>query len=61
MNNPHDLHCWSKDHRAWVVDAAQRRALLERARRENRGSRRMGLAWSNALAPLLRRSGPVRS
>lgn len=60
MNNPHGLHSWSKDYRAWAMDAAQRRAVLERARRENRGSRRLDLALNNPLAPLLRRSRTAR-
>jgi hypothetical protein len=56
MNNPYNLHSWSKDYRAQVMDTARRRDLIERARRETHGLRRLYLTWRNALAPLLRRT-----
>jgi hypothetical protein len=56
MNNPYNLHSWSKDYRAQVMDTARRRDLIERARRETHGLRRLDLTWRNALAPLLRRT-----
>ena len=56
MNNLYNLHSWSKDYRAQVIDAARRRDLIEPARRETHGLRRLDLTWRNALAPLLRRT-----
>ena len=56
MNNPYDLHSWSKDYRTQVMDEARRRELLERAHRETRGLRRLDPTWRNALAPLIRRT-----
>lgn len=56
MNNPYDLHSWSKQYREDALRGARRRHLAERAEegREPRGPRRTRLAWRNALAPLLR-------
>ena len=56
MNNPYNLHSWSKDYRAQVMDTARRRDLIERAHREAHGLRRLDLTWRNALAPLRRRT-----
>jgi hypothetical protein len=56
MNNPYNLHSWSKDYRAQVMDTARRRDLIERARRETHRLRRLDLTWRNALAPLRRRT-----
>jgi hypothetical protein len=54
MNNPYDLHSWSKNYREEALQQAQTRNLVERARtsREPSGLRRVGLAWSNALTLL---------
>jgi hypothetical protein len=56
MNNPYNLHSWSKDYRAQVMDTARRRDLIERARQGTHGLRRLDLTWRNALAPLRRRT-----
>ena len=56
MNNPYSLHSWSKDYRAQVMDTARRRDLIERARRETHGLRRLDSTWRNALALLRRRT-----
>ena len=57
MNNPYDIHSWSKDYREERLTEASRRHLVERARasQEPRGSGRLGLSWRNPLA-LLRRA-----
>ena len=56
MNNPYDLHSWSKQYREDALQEARMRHLVQRTRadREPRGLRRLGLAWSEVLAPLLR-------
>ena len=59
MNNPHDVHSWSKHYREERLAEAQVRHLVQRAgasRDEPHGLRRVGLAWSEVLAPLLRRA-----
>ena len=56
MNNPYNLHSWSKDYRAQVIDAARRRDLIEPARRETHGLRRLDLTRRSALPPLRRRT-----
>jgi hypothetical protein len=57
MNNPYDIHSWSKDYREERLAEASRRHLVERARdsQEPRGSVRLGRSWRNPLA-LLRRT-----
>ena len=57
MNNPYDVHSWSKDYREGRLAEVSRRHLVERARasEEARGSGRLGLSWRNPLA-LLRRA-----
>jgi hypothetical protein len=52
MNNPYDLHSWSKLYREEALQQARTRQLLERARTSPQpsGLRRVGLAWNNALA-----------
>ena len=54
MNNPYDIHSWSKQYREEALHEAQRRHLVEqvRARRESRESGRLGLSWRNSLALL---------
>ena len=54
MNNPYDVHSWSKLYREERLTEANRRHLLERTRagHEPRGLRRVGLAWRNPLALL---------
>ncbi len=56
MNDPYDLHSWSRLYREERLTGASNRHLLGRTRagREPRGLRRVGLAWTNALAALLR-------
>jgi hypothetical protein len=56
MNNPYNLHSWSKDYRAQIMDKARRRDLIEWVRRETHGLRRLDLTRRSALAPLLRRT-----
>ena len=54
MNNPYDLHSWSKHYREEALQQVQTRHLVERRRtsRQLSGLRRVGLAWSNALTLL---------
>ena len=54
MNNPYDLHSWSKQYREEALQQARTRHLVERTRtsREPCWLRRVGLAWSNALTLL---------
>lgn len=56
MNNPYNFHFWNTQYREETLQEARERHLVERARvgREPRGLRRVGLAWTNALAALLR-------
>ena len=51
MNNPYDLHSYSKLCREDALHEARKRHLVERARadRELRGLRRVGIALSGAL------------
>jgi len=54
MNNPYDLHSWSKHYREVALQEARTRRLVEQARacREPRKSGRFGLVWRNPLALL---------
>jgi biotin-(acetyl-CoA carboxylase) ligase len=55
MNNPYDLHTWSKHYREEAHQEAQRRHLLERARagrEQHSGRGRAGLAWGSVLSLL---------
>jgi hypothetical protein len=60
MNNPYDIHSWSKLYREEALHEARtrHRERLLRAIREPGGLRRVGLSWSGALAPLLRKVRP---
>ncbi len=57
MNNPHDLHSWSKLYREDALQEARRQHLVEQAKavREPHESGWLMLAWRNPLA-LLRRA-----
>ncbi len=54
MNNPYDLHSWSKQYREERLDEVRKRTLAEQARtrREPRESGRLGLVWRKPLALL---------
>jgi len=55
MNNPYDLHSWSKLYREEVLQETQRRHLkgwLRANRRAQSERSRVGLAWSAVLASL---------
>ncbi len=59
MNNPYDIYSWSKHYREERLAEARVRHLVQRARTsgdEPHGLRRVGLVWSEALAPLLRKT-----
>jgi len=52
MNNPYDLHSWSKHYREEALWEANRRHLVEQAkgnRRSHSRLERVGLALSGAL------------
>jgi hypothetical protein len=55
MNNPYDLHRWSKHYREETLQEAQRQHLIERARAAERGSAGRGeqRPSGGALASLL--------
>lgn len=60
MNNPYDLHSWSRQCREEALSEARMRHIAKRAGREPRrlrriGLRRIGLAWRSVLTPLVRR------
>jgi hypothetical protein len=57
MNNPYDIHSWSKHYREEALQETRRRHIVEwaKARRQPRESGRLGLVWRNPLA-LLRRA-----
>jgi hypothetical protein len=54
MNNPYDLHSWSKHYREEALQQARRQHLLEQAKagRELHESGWLGLAWRKPLALL---------
>ncbi len=54
MNNPYDLHSWSKLYREEALQEARRRHIVEQAKvgREPRQSGRLGISWRNPLALL---------
>jgi hypothetical protein len=55
VNNPYDLHSWSKHYRQERLAEASKRHLVERARRNRErrtGWGRMGLTWANVLSLL---------
>jgi hypothetical protein len=54
MNNPYDLHSWSKHYREEARQEARVQHLVEQARagRQPRGSGWSRLAWRNPLALL---------
>jgi hypothetical protein len=56
MNNPYDLHSWSKHYREEALQEAQRRHLIERTRAAERGRAGRGeqRPLRGALASLLR-------
>jgi len=57
MQNLYDLHSWSKHYREELLGEAQWRHLLEQTKlgqEQPSGSRRLGSALRDALAPLLR-------
>lgn len=56
MNNPYDVHSWSKLYREEKFAEARRRHLVERARtgREPREQGRLGITWNPLV--LLRRA-----
>ncbi len=51
MNNPYDVHSWSKHYREDALQEARARHLLEQAKacREPRESVWLRLAWRNPL------------
>jgi hypothetical protein len=52
MNNPYDVHSWSKQYREEALRQARVQHLAERARasRAPREWGQLGLAWRNPLA-----------
>ncbi len=54
MNNPYDLHSWSKHYREDALQEVRARHVVEKSRvcREPRESGRFGLVWRNPLALL---------
>ena len=59
MNNPYDLHRWSKHYREEALQEAQRQHLIERARAAERGRAGRGeqRPSGGALASLLHLAG----
>ena len=59
MNNPYDLHRWSKHYREEALQEAQRQHLIERARATERGRAGRGEQRPSrgALASLLHWAG----
>jgi hypothetical protein len=62
MNNPYDLHSWSKHYREERLTVEDRRHLVEQARtgRERRQSGQLGPSWRSPLA-LLREPSSTNS
>jgi hypothetical protein len=57
MDNPYNIHSWSKQYREETLLEARTRHLVDRARTDrNRLSRRslLSLAWTNVLSQLHR-------